>query len=53
MRPRCFLFDTTASQMLYTSLCGLCTLQRQRRRAGEEARDDFGFAHPYELALRR
>jgi hypothetical protein len=31
MGRRCFLFDTTAPQMLYTHLCSLCILQRQRR----------------------
>ena len=31
MGLRRFLFDTTAPQMLYTNLCSLCRLQRQRR----------------------
>ena len=26
-----FLFDTTSLQILYTNLCSLCLLQRQRR----------------------
>src|SRR5262245_2924418 len=31
MGLRCFLFDTTASQLLYTNFCSLEILQRQRR----------------------
>jgi hypothetical protein len=68
MGLRFFLFDTTALEMLYTSICSQCILQRQRRRRGERApvklgalcphsgrgaRDDFGSAHPYELELCR
>jgi hypothetical protein len=31
MGLRFFLFDTTAPQMVYTNLCSLYILQRQRR----------------------
>jgi hypothetical protein len=42
-----FLFDTTPLQVLYTSLCSLRTLQRQRRsRRGTGAREAGRYAPP-------